>query len=270
MEDVQHSDGGSGSHDHDRCQIESKAEQHQHGSRAHAPQDRMKHDPVTEPARQTAHLLPHPSLGLPTTVGPTSSGCRATTGGRSRSQDHSPETAPRQIARPGACSRPRGWVGYRRTTRSDVPVTPTAVRRPPSAEGPQDVRKPSTASTAPNAWPLECGPMRGRRASQVRRTQRGVRLVTHEPEPATSRTLERIAENDLVLARWASIAWSRCGPLHDGLSDHLATMAETRPDLRQAVPEDASSLAWVHICADVPSLAQDGDLGADVADCASE
>src|SRR6188472_4268522 len=40
----------------------------------------MNHDPVTEPAQQTAHLLPHPSLGLPTTVGPTSSRCRVTSG----------------------------------------------------------------------------------------------------------------------------------------------------------------------------------------------
>jgi hypothetical protein len=35
----------------------------------------MNHDPVTEPARQTAHQLLHPSLGLPTTVWPTSSRC---------------------------------------------------------------------------------------------------------------------------------------------------------------------------------------------------
>ena len=62
MKDVQHADGGSGSNDHDRCQIESKAEEHQHQSQAHAPQDRMTHDPVTEPARQTAHLRPHPPL----------------------------------------------------------------------------------------------------------------------------------------------------------------------------------------------------------------
>ena len=40
----------------------------------------MSHDPVTEPAQQTAHLLPHPSLGLPTTVGPTSSRCRVRSG----------------------------------------------------------------------------------------------------------------------------------------------------------------------------------------------
>jgi hypothetical protein len=41
----------------------------------------MNHDPVTEPARQTTHLLPHPLFGLPTTVGATSSRCRETTGG---------------------------------------------------------------------------------------------------------------------------------------------------------------------------------------------
>ena len=68
MNDVQHTDGGSGSDDHDRCQIESKSEEYQHDSRGHAPPDRMNHDPVTEPAQQTAHLLPHPPLGLPTTV----------------------------------------------------------------------------------------------------------------------------------------------------------------------------------------------------------
>jgi hypothetical protein len=55
MKDVQHADGGGGSDDHDRCQIESKAEQHQHDSRAHTPPDRMDHHPVTEPARKAAH-----------------------------------------------------------------------------------------------------------------------------------------------------------------------------------------------------------------------
>jgi catechol 2,3-dioxygenase-like lactoylglutathione lyase family enzyme len=62
MKDVQHADGGSGSDNDDRCQIESKADEHQHGSRSHAPQDRMNHDPVTEPAPQIAHPLPHPPL----------------------------------------------------------------------------------------------------------------------------------------------------------------------------------------------------------------
>jgi len=58
MKDVQHADGGAGSDDHDRCQLESKAEKHQQDSRAHAPQDRMNHDPVTGPAQQAAHLHP--------------------------------------------------------------------------------------------------------------------------------------------------------------------------------------------------------------------
>src|SRR4051812_1742767 len=41
----------------------------------------MNYDPVTEPAQQTAHLLPLPLLGLPTTVRAFSSRCRETTGG---------------------------------------------------------------------------------------------------------------------------------------------------------------------------------------------
>ena len=56
MEDVQATDDGSGRDDQERWQIERKAEEHEDATRAHAPPDRMDHDPVTEPAQQTAHL----------------------------------------------------------------------------------------------------------------------------------------------------------------------------------------------------------------------
>jgi hypothetical protein len=60
MKDVEHGDGGSRSRDDDRRQIDGEAENDQHDSRAHGPQDRMFQDPVTEPAPKTAHLLVQP------------------------------------------------------------------------------------------------------------------------------------------------------------------------------------------------------------------
>ena len=122
VEDVQPADGGPGSDDHDRRQRESKTKHDQHDSNAHAPQDRMSHDPVAESTRQpehlssvsTAHRPLHRRNWTPLGIGNGRAGCyRKTSGATSGGRNSRFSTQPGGVHVGGRSRRGRRGAGRR-------------------------------------------------------------------------------------------------------------------------------------------------------------